>query len=170
MDFAVLVGLSLGAKVAFAQPPSSAVAGIAIAPAVTVQIQDASGHPLAQPGVTVTLSLTSGSGTLSGTTSQATDFSGLATFPGLSVNLAGAKQLTAASTGLTPAISGTFDVTAGRAATLAVSGGSGQDAGVSTPFAQPLQLTLTDSLGNPGERSSGMFLWQPSATRRCGGG
>jgi len=43
----------------------------------------------------VNITLTTGSGTLSGTTVRMTDSSGLATFDDLNINLVGTKKLTA---------------------------------------------------------------------------
>jgi Bacterial Ig-like domain (group 1) len=134
---------------AYVQQPTTTAAGQAITPAVTVQLQDAGGNPVGLAGVTVTLSLTTGSGTLSGTLSHLTDASGLATFGDLSINMVGSKQLATASAGLTSAVSSTFTITAGAAATITVTGGGTQSAPVNTPFAQPLQVTVTDAFGNP---------------------
>ena len=75
-----------------------------IAPPVTVQLVDAGGNPVATSGVSVTLALGSnpGSGTLSGTLTEPTNASGVATFNDLSINEPGfGYTLTASSTGLT---------------------------------------------------------------------
>ena len=137
------------AKLAFSQQPADTVAGAAIAPSVTVQLQDAGGAAVAQAGVSVTLALGSGTGTLSGTATQTTNASGLATFAGLSVNLAGTKRLSAASGVLTGATSNTFVISAGAAASLVITGGNGQSAAVGTAFGVPLQVLVTDTQGNP---------------------
>ena len=136
-------------KLAFVQQPTNALAGAAISPAVTVQLQDAGGSPVSQAGVSVTVILASGTGTLSGTSTQSTNASGLATFAGLSVNLAGTKTLSASSTALTGATSSPFVISAGPGATLTVSAGDNQSAAVSTGFALPLQVLLVDGFGNP---------------------
>ncbi|MBI5446856.1 MAG: Ig-like domain-containing protein [Deltaproteobacteria bacterium] len=136
-------------QLAFVQQPTTTVAGATISPAVTVQLQDGSGNPVSTAGVTVTLSLTSGTGALSGTLSQLTDSTGLATFSNLSIDLVGSKQLTAASTGLTPAVSSFFNITAGAAAIITVTGGGTQSTSIGTLFALPLQVTVTDALLNP---------------------
>ena len=54
------------AGLAFVQQPKDALAGAVITPAVTVQLQDAVGLNVAQAGVSITLSLVSGSGSLGG--------------------------------------------------------------------------------------------------------
>jgi hypothetical protein len=62
----------------FTQQPTNTAAGQAIAPPVTVQVQDGSGHPISTSGVPVELSLFSGTGVLSGTLVQLTDPTGTA--------------------------------------------------------------------------------------------
>jgi hypothetical protein len=136
------------ARLLFHQQPSTAVAGRSMAPTVTIQLLDASGDPVALPGVTVTLSLTNGTGTLLGTSSQTSDPSGLATFDNLSIDLAGSKQLTATSAGLAPAVSDPFSITAAEASAIVVTGGGTQSTPVGTAFPEPLQVTVTDAFGN----------------------
>ncbi|MBK6404038.1 MAG: hypothetical protein IPF66_02785 [Holophagales bacterium] len=106
-------------QLAYVQQPTDAAAEATIVPAVTVQLQDAGANPVAIAGTTITLTLTSGNGTLSGTASRVTNASGLATFDDLSIDLAGSKVLTAASAGLTSAVSSSFTITAGPASQLA---------------------------------------------------
>jgi FG-GAP repeat len=143
-------GISASAtQLAFIQQPTNAVAGQAINPAVTVQLKDSGGSPVAQAGVTITMSLSSGTGTLGGTLSQVTDASGLATFNNLSINLAGSKQLTADPVSLTPAASSAFTITAAAATSIVATGGTPQSTPINTPFAQPLQVLVTDTFGNP---------------------
>ena len=136
-------------NLAFVQQPTDTVAGQPISPAVTVQLQDSGSSPVAQAGVSIVLALGSGTGTLSGTKTQPTNASGLATFAGLSVYLIGTKTLSASSSGLTGATSNPFVISAGAATSLAISGGSPQHTPVTTPFAAPFQVTATDGLGNP---------------------
>ncbi|MBZ0098966.1 MAG: alkaline phosphatase, partial [Taibaiella sp.] len=65
-------------KVVFVQQPTNTTAGAAISPAVTVQLQDGSGNNVSTSGVSVTMTLSSGTGVLSGTTTKTTNASGLA--------------------------------------------------------------------------------------------
>jgi trimeric autotransporter adhesin len=97
--------------------PSSILAGTTFPSAVTVQLSDAFGNLISNK--TVTLSLLGG-GTLSGTTSQPTAGSGVATFGGLSVAQAGTnKALVASISSPSLSITGaTFTVTAGSATKL----------------------------------------------------
>ncbi len=97
--------------------PSSILAGTTFPSAVTVQLSDAFGNLISNK--TVTLSLLGG-GTLSGTTSQPTAGSGVATFGGLSVAQAGTnKALMASISSPSMSITGaTFTVLAGSATKL----------------------------------------------------
>src|SRR5262249_41411176 len=108
-------------KLAFAQQPSNAVAGVAITPSVTVQLQDQFGNNLSTSGIPVALILNAGD--LFGTLTRLTNASGLATFEGLNVHVAGTYTLTAQSSGLGSAISNSFVIRAGTAAAVSVTGG-----------------------------------------------
>jgi hypothetical protein len=98
-------------KVVFTQQPTDTVVEQNITPAVTVQLQDNSSNNVTDPNIPITMTLTSGTGTLLGTTTQMTNASGLATFNDLHFNVTGAKQLTASSGSLTPATSNSFNIT-----------------------------------------------------------
>ena len=98
-------------KVVLVQQPTDTVVDQTITPAVTVQLQDNSNNNVTDPNIPITMTLSSGTGTLLGTTTQMTNASGLATFNDLSINVTGAKQLTASSGSLTPATSNSFNIT-----------------------------------------------------------
>ena len=139
-------------KLVFQQQPSNAVAGQAIVPPVTVQLQDSAGNPVSQSGVVITLqssAITQLSRSLAGTTSQPTDNTGLATFAGISESQAGAHTLLATASGVTSATSNPFTVTAGQAAVIQATGGTPQNTVINTAFTSALQATVTDALGNP---------------------
>ncbi len=103
---------STATRLAFVREPTSTTAGERISPAVTVELQDGGGHPVAQAGVTITMSLTSGTGTLGGALQRVTGAWGLAVFDDLSIELVGPKLLAAASTSLASAVSRPFTITA----------------------------------------------------------
>ena len=86
----------------FIQQPTSTVVGATIIPAITVQLKDSFGNSVATPGVSVTITINSGGGSLGGTATRLTDASGLATFNNLNINTSGTKTLKAASGTLTP--------------------------------------------------------------------
>ena len=115
--FAVAPGVAT--QLAATTPPSaSTVSGVAIAQQPIVTIRDAFGNTRTGDTDTITATLTGGTGALSGTATEAA-VAGVADFVGngLAVDLVGAdKVLTFASGGLTPAVSGTFTITAAAAA------------------------------------------------------
>ena len=109
-------GPVVGQKLGFTTQPASAAPGATMNP-VVVQVQNIGGAAAASNGVPVTLTLTSGSGILSGTLTQNTDANGQAIFSDLSIDTAGSgKQLTATASGigagLTAAVSANFTIVA----------------------------------------------------------
>lgn len=104
-----------GQKLGFTTQPTNAATGATMNP-VVVQVQTTGGASVASNGVPVTLTLSSGSGSLGGTLTQNTDATGKATFGNLTIDTAGTgKQLTAAASGigagLASAVSGSFTIT-----------------------------------------------------------
>lgn len=98
------------ATLIFTTTPSDALVSNTIAPPVVVELRDAYGNNVAS-NATISLTLSSGTGTLSGNASLPTDATGKATFTNLSISLAGTKQLTAAMAGLTSVASSSFNIT-----------------------------------------------------------
>ncbi|MEQ8525855.1 DUF2341 domain-containing protein [Gracilimonas sp.] len=92
------------------QQPSSTNVNTAITPAVRVQLTDQFGNSVKQAGVSVNMALTSGTGSLSGTTSRLTNSLGIADFSDLEIDDVGTKQLTATSSGLDNAVSSNFSI------------------------------------------------------------
>jgi hypothetical protein len=103
------------AKLVFTGEPSNAVSGSAIAPAVQVAVEDSSGNVVTganSTSVTLALGADPGGGTLSGTLTQTTS-SGVATFANLHVDAAASGYtLSASSSGLPSATSGSFAIAA----------------------------------------------------------
>lgn len=91
------------------QPPSDGLPNATLAP-IVVQVEDYTGNPLATNGAPITLSLASGSGTLTGTLMRDTDPTGKATFDDLKIDVIGSKVLHAASPGLTAVNSVPFQI------------------------------------------------------------
>lgn len=147
--FNVIVGAA--AKLAITTQPAGSTGGVSLAAQPVVVVQDAGGNLVSSSGATVSASITpatgTGGATLLGTTSQAAA-AGVATFTNLAIDLAGTGySLTFASAGLTSAISGTFNITVGAAASLSV---STQPAGASggTQFATQPVVQVVDAGGN----------------------
>src|SRR5206468_11628863 len=114
-----------------------------------VAVQDAGGNTVtsSSASVNVAIGTNPSGGTLSGTaTSRAV--SGVATFGGLSINKAGnGYTLSASSTGLSGAASGSFNVTVGPAAKLAFTTNPSNATG-GTAFATQSAVTVQDAGGN----------------------
>ncbi|HMC67825.1 MAG TPA: hypothetical protein VKJ07_01615, partial [Mycobacteriales bacterium] len=107
------------ATAVFVQGPASATAGVAISPAVTVNVQDAFGNNVSGASVTIAILVNAGGGTLSGSTTATTDTNGIAGFADLSINKAGTGYTLQATVNAIVAVSGTFDITAAAATTSA---------------------------------------------------
>ena len=128
--------------------PVSGKAGVALPP-VTVVAQDAAGNTIANftGDVSVALGANPGGSTLSGTTTV-TAVAGMATFNDLRLNRPGtAYTLVFSSAALSPAVSGTFDITAGDANALTFGPmPSTVDPGLA--IAPPITVTAQDAAGN----------------------
>jgi hypothetical protein len=100
-------------RLAYVQRPTTTVAGNVIAPAVTIQVQDIFGEPLPVGGLAVSLSVASGPGPFSSssTTTAVTDATGVATFANLVLETPGTYTLRAASGSLIPIDVNSFQVT-----------------------------------------------------------
>ncbi|MEW5928542.1 MAG: invasin domain 3-containing protein [Gemmatimonadota bacterium] len=132
------------------QPSSSAQSGIALPAQPVLQLRDADGNAVPQAGVPVTASIASGTGTLGGTATVATDAAGRAAFTDLAVSgPVGSYTLGFASSGLAGATSGTITLAAGAPATLAVNAGSGQTAAAGTAVATAPSVVVRDGSNNP---------------------
>jgi len=131
------------------QPSASSVAATAFAQQPVVTIQDAQGNTVTSSTAAVTLALTTGTGTLSGT-ATVNAVAGVATFSGLSINLTGTdKVLTATATSLTSATtSPAFTITAGTATKVAVTTQPSASTVAGTAFAQQPVVTIQDAQGN----------------------
>ena len=137
-------------RLGFVQQPGSATAGQSLAPAVRVAVQNDLGGTVANAAHTVTLALSSnpGSATLSGTTSVQA-INGIATFPNLSLDKAGAGYtLIATATNLAPATSTGFNNGAGPASQLTLTTAPPASATSGQPLAPQPSVQLRDAFGN----------------------
>jgi pectate lyase len=140
-------GPLVGEKLGFSTQPTTAAPGATMNP-VVVQVQNLVGAAVASNGVPVSLSLTTGAGTLSGTLTQNTDANGQATFSDLSIDTAGTdKQLTATASGggagLADGVSSVFSITTGGG------GGAGGDLYITSASSVPTGFRVegTNSTG-----------------------
>jgi hypothetical protein len=128
----IVLTAGAASKLAFVQGPSDGYAGTPLAPAVTVQVQDQVGNPVAGSGTTVTL--TPSTGVINSGASATTDSNGRATFSGVTIdNTALGLTLTASTSGLTsagPSASFNITVAVSNGATLAGTTSDGNGSGV----------------------------------------
>lgn len=101
----VTVTAPAATRIVIASQPSAAVSGTVIAPPFVVQLRDATGGNVLQSGVSVTAAVSTGTGTLSGTTTVSTDAAGRATFSDLVIDGSGAHTLAFSGVGLASAVS-----------------------------------------------------------------
>jgi hypothetical protein len=136
------------ARLAFSVPPSSALAGHAIAPAVQVRVEDAHGNLAATATTQISIVLGAlGPAQLSGDTSAAA-VGGIATFANLSVDRAGnGNTLIASAAGLERAVSGGFDITAAAPAQL-VFWKQPANTVAGAKMSPAVQVAVTDAFGN----------------------
>ena len=115
-----------------------------------VRLEDQNGNPIATQDVPVTVALAGPFGALGGTLTVMTDAGGMASFAGLSISgPVGIYSLVFTSPGLAQATSGTINLGAGQAQTIAVLAGNGQSATVGTAVAIAPSVKVTDAAGNP---------------------
>jgi hypothetical protein len=108
----VSLGAGLPASIALlTQPSASAQSGVVFAQQPVVQLRDGSNSVAPVPGVAITVTLQSGDGTLTGTTTQTTNASGQAAFSDLAITgTPGPRTLRFAADGLTGVTSSTIEV------------------------------------------------------------
>ncbi|HYK12140.1 MAG TPA: PKD domain-containing protein [Gemmatimonadales bacterium] len=143
---------SAAAKVAFSTQPNDAMVGHVIAPPVAVVVTDSAGNPVPSYSGSVTVSLgTNPSGaTLSGA-NTATAVSGVASFPGLSLDKVGSGYtLTAAASGLSGATSAPFTVSSVPAPrpTHLIFTGQPSSTQAGAAISPSVQVSVADSTGS----------------------
>lgn len=141
----IVVAADTGMTMSFSTQPGGGAAGVVWGTQPVVHILD--GGSLATSAThAVTLSLTSGSGTLLGTRTV-TAVGGVASFAGLKIDAMGSKQLTATAAGVANEISNAFAITPGAPASLQFttqpSGGAAAQAWATQPV-----VKLLDAFGN----------------------
>ncbi len=133
------------ASLTFQVQPSNAVAGQPITPAVQVLVSDASNVPIANVSVTLLFATNPGGATLAGAMA-ASNLSGIATFPGLSVsNLGLGYTLVATAPSFVGTTSSAFNVVSATGALFWVVQPSNVTAG--QPFMPALQVLALDATG-----------------------
>jgi len=125
--------------------PSTTVAGAAITPSVQVKAMDSFGNVVS--GLSIDVLLDVGTGVLSGTTTRATNVTGVATFDDLSIDLIGVDKVLNFTSGSLFVTSNTFAIQAASVAVLTVEvQPSAAVAGV--VITPPIQVMVVDTYGN----------------------
>ncbi|MBB4096888.1 putative Ig domain-containing protein [Sphingomonas kyeonggiensis] len=139
-------GAGPASQLAFGTQPSNTVSNVAINPSPTVRILDASGVLTnSTAAVTIAIGTNPGSGALAGT-ATVNAVNGVATFNGISINKTGTNYtLSAISSGLTSATSGTFNITPGATTQFTVTAPSTATQGAAF---NTLSVTAKDAAGN----------------------
>ena len=138
------------------QPSAAAQSGVAFATQPAVQVQDASGNPVADPNVVVTAVIASGpSGATLASASATTSASGGATFSGLAISgPTGSYTLSFVASGLAPVSSNGITLAAGPASALAIVTQPSASVQSGSAFPQQPVLQLHDAAGNAVHQSS----------------
>ncbi|MDH3290936.1 MAG: Ig-like domain repeat protein, partial [Gemmatimonadota bacterium] len=146
----ITLGAGTGSKLALTTAPSATVQNsVAFPQQPVVQLQDASGNPVSQAGVTVVATILSGGGSLLGMTGVATNAGGAAVFPDLAIQgTIGTRRLIFAADGYQSVSSGDISVTVGVAAQLAVTTQPSTTVQSGVVFAQQPVVRLLDVSGN----------------------
>jgi lipopolysaccharide export system protein LptA len=129
-------------------PAATNSAGTVFTPPVVVQVQNLDGTALATNNVPIAIVLSSGSGLLSGTTTQNTDATGKATFTNLSLNLVGQKTLQASSPPWITPVSSLVTITSGPAAQLRLTTSIASLQKVGYAFSPAPTVQVLDAFGN----------------------
>jgi hypothetical protein len=135
-------------KLIITTQPSAGTSATVLSVQPVVSVEDAAGHVVPTATSTVTLAVTSGTGTLSCTTNPVTAVAGVATFAGCQVTLGtqGSFTLTASATGLTSATSSAFTI-AGAATKVVFTTQPTASTGGSNITVQPV-AKIEDSSGD----------------------
>jgi adhesin/invasin len=130
------------------QPPATAASGAPFVPQPALQVTDV-GSNAVNASANIAATIQTGSGTLGGTSTIATNASGAVTFGNLSLSGApGSFTLRFAATGLTAVVSNTINLGAGGPAAIVINAGNGQvvAAGTTVPIAPSVRVN--DGAGN----------------------
>ncbi len=166
--FAVTAGAA--SKLVFTTQPTGTTGGSAFGTQPVVAVEDAAGNVVTSATTTVSLAITSGTGTSGAalTCAPVSATSGVASFSGCAINDQGSGYtLTATGGGLT-GVSAAFNVTVSSAANLAFGGPAGNATGGAPLPIQPV-VTVTDGGGNPvsGAVTLSLTGGTPGATLSC---
>jgi alpha-tubulin suppressor-like RCC1 family protein len=132
------------------EPPATTPSGAPLNPQPVVQVQDASGNPVALRGLLVTASVDAGGGSLVGQVSIRTDPTGRAAFTDLGIaGPVATRVLRFGAQGLASTTSRPVAIMPGTAAAAAIHGGNNQTAAAGTPVTAAPAVKVVDAYSNP---------------------
>ena len=140
------VGAAAASQLAFSQQPTGTVVNLAIAPAITVDVEDQFGNVVTTDSSDVSLATASGPGALSGTTTVAAA-NGVATFSDVTIATAGTYTIQATDGSLTSATSNSFNI-ALAVATKVVFTQQPTDVTAGNVISPAITVSAEDSNGN----------------------
>ena len=130
-------------------PPATAATGVTLDPQPVLQLQDASGEDIARGDVVVTVQISAGGGTLSGTTTATSTPEGRVAFTDLAIRGSpGPRTLIFAADGFASATA-VVAVGVGAPASIESAAGGGESAVVGTAVPTPPAVLVRDADGNP---------------------
>jgi hypothetical protein len=97
-------------KVVYTQAPGNGTKDEVLSPEILAEIRDTNDNVIKESGTAVSIAISTGTGTLSGTTSLNTDAEGQVAFNDLAIDATGDFRLTVSSSGLTSAVSDSFTI------------------------------------------------------------
>jgi hypothetical protein len=130
----------------FVQPPSDATAGSAFAPSLAVELEDQFDNLVNTNTSNVTLTVASGPGTTSGTTTVAA-VNGIATFSGVTIKTSGAYTLNATDGSLAHIVSSSFNVNAAAPSKVVITQ-QPSDVTAGSTFSPAVAVAVEDAFGN----------------------
>ena len=140
----------------FHAQPTVAQIGATFGTPFAIQVQDAFGNAVLQPGVTVAMRLISGGGTLSGPSTAVTDVNGRAFFSPSVVGLIGDKRLEFAADNLTPLHTTPITFMPGPPASVQVVSGNAQSDTIGSALTPPVVRVL--DIGGNAVRQTQVFF------------
>jgi adhesin/invasin len=146
----VFTTTGVAARLSFvAEPPATAATGVTLDPQPVLQLQDASGEDIARGDVVVTVQISAGGGTLSGTTTATSTPEGRVAFTDLAIRGSpGTRTLIFAADGFASATA-LVAVGVGAPASIESAAGGGESAVVGTAVPTPPAVLVRDADGNP---------------------
>jgi invasin-like protein/filamin/ABP280 repeat protein len=146
----VFTTTGVAARLSFVtEPPATAASGVMLDPQPVLQLQDASGEDIARGGVVVTVQISAGGGSLSGTTTATSTPEGGVAFTDLAIRGSpGTRTLIFAADGFASATA-LVGVGVGAPASIESAAGGGESAVVGTAVPTPPAVLVRDADGNP---------------------